>query len=723
VTASAAVPATISFSVTETRNALRCPRVFALGRLRGQQVMFPIGASALGSLFHRLVADFAREAGASRLRKLPRAASVPDIADSLAGSLLLLLAAELARNPTYASMPAEVDDLAEALREFADHVARSSVASGVAPAEAVGRFLAGAELPVSVEVDLETGATRAASAESSALHGSDGAPRDSLLDALAEGRTLPGYSVRPLRAGDAVPESEPRLRLSGRIDALHLPPGGAAEVVEYKLTDDSNEELDRAQVALYRFLLARTRDLDAAPVILRFNPRLTITRLAAREADALVEGQLLPLLADMKRWTREPRSAPPTRRDDLCAACPVRAACAEYYPEPLPARDEPPAGALRPRPDPIGELREGQAAPLPAPPATPIDRRDVSVEAERIRQLILDILRRQGVNQPTARAPIVGARLIQIDVSVARGSVNAIERASADVEHRLEVDHGLTARFHKKGALRLFVIARPQPESIRLAAILAGRADWLARRTGRFVLGETVDRRPLCGDLSEASSCHLLIGGTTGSGKSVLLRCIAASLVHFHSPAGIQLVLVDPKRVSFARLAAALSAHLAVPLLHDPADAIPVLESLIEEMEERYALLEAARVQDIDEYNELRSGDGPLARRVILVDEFQDLLAVKATRERFVSIVTRLGSKARASGIHLVLATQRPTRENVPGGIKANLPGKVALRVASALESRIILDGSGAEALLGAGDLLADLGQGRVRAQAPLDTL
>jgi len=659
-----------SFSVTETRNALRCPRVFALGRMRGQQVMFPIGASSLGSVFHRLVAEFAREPGAARLERLPPTAPAADVADALAATLLLLLATELGRVPAYASMPSEVDDLAEALREFAHHVARSSLASGAAPAEAVRRFLAGAELPVAA----------------------------------------------------AVERGEAPIRLTGRIDALHLPPGGAAEVVEYKLTDDANEDLDRAQVALYRFLLAGERELDAAPVILRFNPRLTVTRLAAREADELVERQLLPLLADMAGWADDPRTAPATARGDLCAACPVRAACASLYPEPLAARDDPPAGALRPRPDPVGELREGDVAPpAPAAPAAPAGA--TAAEASRVVQLILAILRRQGVAQPTARPPIVGARLIEIEVSVARGSVSAIERAAGDVEHRLAADHGLTARFHRKGALRVFVIARAEPERVSLAGLLAARAGWLRERAGRFLLGETTQRAPLGGDLSDASSCHLLVGGKTGSGKSVLLRCIAASLVHFHSPAEVQLTLVDPKRVSFARLAAAVGAHLAGPLLHDVDEAIPVLASLIEEMEERYALFEAARVQDIDEYNELRAGAEPLPRRVVLVDEFQDLVAVKATRERFIDIVQRLGSKARASGIHLVLATQRPTRENVPGGIKANLPGRVALSVASALESRIVLEGGGAEALLGNGDLLADLGRGRVRAQAPFDGL
>jgi len=661
---------TATFSVTETRNALRCPRVFALGRLRGQQVMFPIGASALGSVFHRLVAEFAREPSAARLDRLARAAPAAEVADALAASLLLLLATELGRNPSYASMPSEIDDLAEALREFAHHVARSSAATDAAPAEAVRRFLAGAEVPVAVEV--------------------------------ARG--------------------EAPLRLSGRIDALHVPPGGAAEVVEYKLTEDANEDLDRAQVALYRFLLAQERALDAAPVILRFNPRLTITRMSGSEADELVDRQLLPLLGQMARWADDPRSAPPTDRTDLCAACPVRAACAELYPEPLAARDDPPAGALRPRPDAAGEIREGEIAPAPAAATA---RRDglVAAEAERIKQLILDILRLQGVAQPTARTPTVGARIIQIEVSVARGSVNAVERAASDVEHRLAADHGLTARFHRKGALRVFVIARPEPEEVSLAALLAARADWLRERAGRFLLGETTERAPLGGDLSDASSCHLLIGGTTGSGKSVLLRCIAASLVHFHAPAELQLTLVDPKRVSFARLATAVGGHLAGPLIHDVDEAIPVLASLIEEMEERYALFEAARVQDIDEYNELRAGGEPLPRRVVLVDEFQDLVAARPTRDRFVDIVQRLGAKARASGIHLVLATQRPTKENVPGGIKANLPGRIALKVASTLESRIILEGSGAESLLGKGDLLADLGHGRVRAQAPFDRL
>jgi S-DNA-T family DNA segregation ATPase FtsK/SpoIIIE len=159
---------------------------------------------------------------------------------------------------------------------------------------------------------------------------------------------------------------------------------------------------------------------------------------------------------------------------------------------------------------------------------------------------------------------------------------------------------------------------------------------------------------------------------------------------------------------------------MAGPICHDVTETLPVLEGLVEEMEERYRLLEEHRVQDVGELNEGRLERDRVALRVVVVDEFQDLVASKDTREAFIALVQRLGAKARAAGIHLILATQRPTRDSVPGSIKANLPGKVALRAASSLESRIILDRPGAEALLGHGDLLADLGHGAIRGQAPL---
>ena len=199
----------------------------------------------------------------------------------------------------------------------------------------------------------------------------------------------------------------------------------------------------------------------------------------------------------------------------------------------------------------------------------------------------------------------------------------------------------------------------------------------------------------------------------------MLLRAVATSLVHFHSPAHVRLTLIDPKRVTFKSLEASLGSHLAHPIVYEVDRAIAILDDLVDLMEERYGLLDEANVQDLGEYGE-EHPEAPLARHVVIIDEFADLTVTKETKQPFLAAVQRLGAKARAAGIHLVLATQRPDAKAVPGVIKANLPGRVALRVPSGTNSRIILDQKGAEALLGKGDLLAELGTGVVRAQAPL---
>jgi DNA segregation ATPase FtsK/SpoIIIE-like protein len=175
--------------------------------------------------------------------------------------------------------------------------------------------------------------------------------------------------------------------------------------------------------------------------------------------------------------------------------------------------------------------------------------------------------------------------------------------------------------------------------------------------------------------------------------------------------------VVNPVTFTAGGFLSGLAAHLDGPVLYGLDDALPTLERYAEVMEERYAALERAKFADLHEFNESAAPEGRLARHVILIDEFQDLTIEKKVAERFNAVVGRLGAKARAAGVHLVLATQRPDRTTVPPGLKANLGGKVALRVASAVNSRVILDAAGAEALVGKGDLLADLARGLVRGQ------
>jgi DNA segregation ATPase FtsK/SpoIIIE-like protein len=164
----------------------------------------------------------------------------------------------------------------------------------------------------------------------------------------------------------------------------------------------------------------------------------------------------------------------------------------------------------------------------------------------------------------------------------------------------------------------------------------------------------------------------------------------------------------------------AIAAHLDGPLLYGAEDAMPCLERFTELMDERYGMFEGEHVADLDEYNDTVAVERRLPRHVIVMDEFQDLTADKKTSEEFCRAVGRLGAKARAAGVHLILATQRPDAKNVPPTLKSNLGGKIALRVANAVNSRVILDQAGAESLLGRGDLLADLGQGVERAQGPV---
>jgi DNA segregation ATPase FtsK/SpoIIIE, S-DNA-T family len=658
-------------SVTEVRNALRCPRVFALGRLRGQQVQFPLGASSLGSAFHRIVENFTRRSDdpPTYFRALEPGASPEMVAEKLSRWLVEILVEELEANPAYSSMPAEVDDLAEALRELARYLARNSSQPGIKPSDAVASFLQDAERPSMTTIE------------------------------------LPGGTV---------------VGLSGRADAIHVHPSGLMEVVEYKLTDEKNEEIDRAQVALYRTLLLRTEEVDARPVILRFNPSLTSTTLSPDAADELVEQRLLPLIEEMVGWIERPETAPPTRRNDLCPACPLRVPCFETYRDRLPPRDDPPASATRPRPEPTGFVQSTVriARPSLLPPPSKDD--EGAREAEEVKAQILAILKRHGA-KATAKEPKVGARIIEIEVSAAKGRIGAIDRASEDVQHVLRTEHGLHAEYVKDGGLRVFAVARRTPRTVALAPLVSRAAELLGAKPGRFIIGERPDGTVLTGDLSSPTACHLLVGGTTGSGKSVLLRSITASLAHYHPPSSIRFTLIDPKRVSFSRLASGLAAHLAAPLTMDAEQALPLIEDLVEDMNDRYRQLEAEKVQDIDEYNESRPESDRMPRHVVIVDEFQDLLYSKETRVAFTAAIQRLGAKARAAGIHLVLATQRPTKDNVPTSIKANLPGKIALRTSSAVESRVVIDRGGAEKLLGSGDLLADLGRGIARAQAPLD--
>jgi S-DNA-T family DNA segregation ATPase FtsK/SpoIIIE len=244
-------------------------------------------------------------------------------------------------------------------------------------------------------------------------------------------------------------------------------------------------------------------------------------------------------------------------------------------------------------------------------------------------------------------------------------------------------------------------------QPIRLRELLEGTAFQQSGSRLTLALGKLINGNTYISDL--ASMPHLLIAGATGSGKSVALNCAVCSILYKSSPAQVRFIMIDPKRLELGVYEDI--PHLLTPIVTDPKQAAIALAWTVSEMEERYKLLAQEGVRNIDQYNRLIHKKGqdpeeqaPLPYIVLIVDELADLM-MTAGKEVEAS-VTRLAQMARAIGIHLILATQRPSVDVLTGLIKANFPCRISFRVSSKVDSRTILDCNGAEQLLGQGDML-----------------
>jgi S-DNA-T family DNA segregation ATPase FtsK/SpoIIIE len=235
---------------------------------------------------------------------------------------------------------------------------------------------------------------------------------------------------------------------------------------------------------------------------------------------------------------------------------------------------------------------------------------------------------------------------------------------------------------------------------VRLGDIYAGRPE----KTSPLVawLGKGIDGNPVWTDLAKMP--HVLVAGTTGSGKSGCVNAILSSILMQASPNDVRLVLVDPKQVELNHYENI--PHLLTPVVTSPRLAANVLSNLIGEMESRYGIMSEARARNLGELNRVRvkAGEAPLPHILCVIDELADLMMI-APAEVEDSII-RLAQKSRATGIHLVLATQRPSTDIITGTIKVNIPSRIAFAVSSQTDSRVILDQGGAESLLGQGDML-----------------
>ncbi|AZP95028.1 DNA translocase FtsK [Helicobacter pylori] len=263
-------------------------------------------------------------------------------------------------------------------------------------------------------------------------------------------------------------------------------------------------------------------------------------------------------------------------------------------------------------------------------------------------------------------------------------------------------------------------IPNSQSQIIYLREILESELFQKSSSPLTLALGKDIVGNPFITDLKKLP--HLLIAGTTGSGKSVGVNAMILSLLYKNPPDQLKLVMIDPKMVEFSIYADI--PHLLTPIITDPKKAIGALQSVAKEMERRYSLMSEYKVKTIDSYNEQAPNNGVKAfpYLIVVIDELADLMMTGGKEAEFP--IARIAQMGRASGLHLIVATQRPSVDVVTGLIKTNLPSRVSFRVGTKIDSKVILDTDGAQSLLGRGDMLFTPpgSNGLVRLHAPFAT-
>ncbi len=456
-----------------------------------------------------------------------------------------------------------------------------------------------------------------------------------------------------------VPAGGGTLVLSGKIDAVRALPRGALEIVDYKLTRGERMKQDLLQLAIYARMLETAHPGRAYEGVLEYyEPALEEVRVRARDLQAMFADVVHPVLAALAG------EAPGVRK-------------------PSPQLD------------------------FHTPVPEPADLSEAIRECFSRFGLAVEVTGRREAPQ-----------LVRYEVRPAAGvKVSSLASRAEDLKVALSLP--LTPVIEAGQGRVTIDIPRERPLSVPWREVidcpeLKGHPSPVA-----FAVGIGIEGRPLVCDLADPNTCHALVAGAAGAGKSEFLKSIVASLVHRAPPDRVRLTLIDPKILTFTSLAAL--AHVDQPVVTEPGETLPRLEAALEEMEERYRVLSREGFENLSA--RFAAGRQDIPFRVILFDEFGDLvLAGRNEKQSFERLVGRLAQKGRAAGVHLILATQRPDRHVVSGIIKANLPLKICLRVVNQANAKIVLDRAGAERLLGRGDLLCDRGFGIERAQAPLVT-
>jgi DNA segregation ATPase FtsK/SpoIIIE, S-DNA-T family len=402
------------------------------------------------------------------------------------------------------------------------------------------------------------------------------------------------------------------------------------------------------------------------------------------------------------------------------AAAALKAASSRPTPSAATIRRPPPAEASLPLPEPEklpAERRKGTyitppLALLDAPKGErKIDERELMDGARLLEEKCREFSVEGSVVQ-IHPGPVVTTYEFKPDAGVKYSKITGL---ADDLCLAMQAESVLIDRIPGKSTVGI-QIPNPNREIISMRELL--ESDAYKRSTSRLTLalGKTIHGEPFVSDL--AMMPHLLIAGSTGAGKSVSVNAMLSSILFRATPDDVRLIMIDPKRLELGMYEEI--PHLLTPVVVDPKLAANALRWAVHEMEERYKTLAAAGVRNIEQYNRNLKlaqveNKGPMTDDhgneirtlpyiVVLIDELADLMMVASNEVE--ESICRLAQMARAVGIHLILATQRPSVDVITGLIKANLPARISFRVSSKIDSRTILDGNGAEQLLGKGDML-----------------
>lgn len=484
-------------------------------------------------------------------------------------------------------------------------------------------------------------------------------------------------------------------------------------VVEYKTYQSPDKSAQIAQVALYGYMLRKKIGVPINSAIYSVLPDWQESIFTWKQLEKTVHQMVPHKLQQMRQWLMwsqgQPNPPPPATQPQLCEICPQRTKCQTFFeiadkqhptpvPQPIPkVRTQP----TEPATNSTAAGPPSNAAQPKAPPRSAASQPN----AEQIGENLVTTLQAFGISVSYQGAAI-GPAFIRVKLKPDLGvKVSAILKLSND----LRVQLGLPSPplIAPQAGYVSVDLPRPDRQTAKFDQFVQTQVRSPAAPT-HIAIGVNLEGQLVEADLSDPNTCHFLVGGTTGSGKSEFLRSLLLSLLARHSPNHLRIVLVDPKRVTFPEFER--MPWLLTPVAKDSERAVKVMEDLVSEMESRYQKFEISRCNNLSSYNQkfIQRPDKLLPRIVCIFDEYADFMVEKDTAKVLELSIKRLGAMARAAGIHLIIATQRPEAKIVTPVIRSNLPGRVALRTASEADSAIVLGGKQTEAayLLGKGDLL-----------------